>query len=212
MSINKIGSNRLYVWISAAILVILLAGDIGFKHTLETCKRAQAVYNLEQAELCTASSIKGGTDVLWALRRCTKNSRTGPTGDMYVLDYKNLEFVYDVSKDVPKQKHTYFTEESIGTSFVDWSSAATALTHITSGKNSEPSTRVSYNYDGEWEWLEWRNFYTNQEQTEDGNVYILVQGIQSDEAIARFNVLRWFFGISGFGVAFVLIVLSKQRG
>lgn len=216
MGINKRGSNKLFVWLAAGILAILLIADVLFRYNIESCKRAQAVFNLGQAKTCMHSSIKEGTEVMYAIRRCTKSSRVTSTGDMYVLDYENLEFVYDPSRDVPRARNTYFTEDSIGAAFNvrgDWGTAANALVNITSGKDSDPSMRTWYNYDGSVEWLEWFNFYPTEVNGYVGPDagYIVVQGAQSDEAVERFLWLRIFIGGSGFAVAFLLIILSTHK-
>jgi len=175
--------------IYAAVFMIFTAIIIDniLVYQVETEKRAQGVFNVQHAISCMGRFERAvGTLEYNGMKTCADDMRTSITGDMFLLNYDTKEFLYDGSKDIPSGQKLYFTEDSIGKYFKDWKSAEYAMKFIGSGVDSIPSTRVSYNYDGREEWLEYKTFTP----ATLGSRVIVVQGIQSDEALSGYSVVR----------------------
>lgn len=164
--------------------------------------RQQARYNLEQVRTCLNSTNPYIT-VNKAFDVCTSKSRTTTTGDIYILNGETLEFVHENSNDVPKQ--LYFTKDSVGQYFKDWNSAKKALVYLTSGKDSDSSYSTGYNFDGDTEWLEWINY------VHDNKWYIIVQGIQKDEALRLYTYITYIMYIGSFLIAISCIALENRE-
>lgn len=196
--------NYLKIYASIFIIFMTLLSDIILNAIVEEGKRQQARYNIEHSITCFKryESNHGLLDV-FGIKMCIDNQRTSNTGDMYVLDMKDLQFVYDPSNDVPKNERLYFTKESVGKYFSEWDTATNSLSHITSGNSSNEYSRVSYNFDGSTEWLEYSPYILS-----NGDMYVLIQGIQKDEALEIFFYYRVFIGASVF--LYVLWLLTTS--
>ena len=148
-------------------------------------------------------------DMIPALETCTAKSRVGFSGDVYVLDADTKEFVIENSSDVPGGA-MYFTKESVGKYFKDWDTANIAITQVMLGKDSEVDTKVAYLFDNDIEWLEWKYLPDATKHTNDRRL-IVVQGIQSNEAVEQFRVLeRIGFLFAGI-LVFMLLVLHNVQ-
>lgn len=202
--------NKLKIYASIFIIFISLFSDIILLNIVESCKRQQARCNIEHSLTCFKRyEANNGTLDISGIRQCVDNQRTSLTGDMYLLDMEDLQFIYDPSNDVPKNEKLYFTKDSIGKYFSEWDTAASAILNITSGNSSNEYSKVSYNFDGSTEWLEYSPY-----TTVNGSNYVLVQGTQRDEAIELFNHYRLFIGVSVFLYVLWLIstsFVSKRR-
>ena len=191
--------------IALAVLVIILAisSDILLKLSIEDFGRQQARYNLQQIKYCYNRTSKE-MDLVAALEICTAKARVGFSGDVYVLDAETKEFVVENSSDVPNGA-MYFTKESVGKHFNDWSTADSAIKKILLGKDSEEGTKVAYLFDNSVEWLEWKYLPDATKYTNDRKL-IVVHGVQSDEIFAHFGVLEKVgFIFAGILVFFLLV-------
>ena len=191
--------------IALAVLVIILAisSDILLKLSIEDFGRHQARYNLQQIKYCYNRTSKE-MDLVTALEICTAKARVGFSGDVYVLDAETKEFVVENSSDVPNGA-MYFTKESVGKHFNDWSTADSAIKKILLGKDSEEGTKVAYLFDNSVEWLEWKYLPDATKYTNDRKL-IVVHGVQSDEIFAHFGVLEKVgFIFAGILVFFLLV-------
>lgn len=195
--------------VAGIAIVLLLFSSIVFDrvttHTIEEDKRQQARYNLEHVNYCFHST-RDHFGMEESLRICTTDVRTTHTGDVYVLDFDTLEFVFENSTDVPNG-NLYFTEESVGKHFTDWPTGEAARDLMLLGKDSQPGLNSWYQFDSGIEWLEWKvipHLYV-----ENQNKYIIVQGIQKDEVYERYRVSR----ILAFSIValVVLLLLSSIR-
>ena len=191
--------------IALAVLVIILAisSDILLKLSIEDFGRQQARYNLQQIKYCYNRTSKE-MDLVTALEICTAKARVGFSGDVYVLDAETKEFVVENSSDVPNGA-MYFTKESVGKHFNDWSTADSAIKKILLGKDSEEGSKVAYLFDNSVEWLEWKYLPDATKYTNDRKL-IVVHGVQSDEIFAHFGVLEKVgFIFAGILVFFLLV-------
>ena len=191
--------------IALAVLVIILAisSDILLKLSIEDFGRHQARYNLQQIKYCYNRTSKE-MDLVTALEICTAKARVGFSGDVYVLDAETKEFVVENSSDVPNGA-MYFTKESVGKHFNDWSTADSAIKKILLGKDSEEGSKVAYLFDNSVEWLEWKYLPDATKYTNDRKL-IVVHGVQSDEIFAHFGVLEKVgFIFAGILVFFLLV-------
>ena len=191
--------------IALAVLVIILAisSDILLKLSIEDFGRQQARYNLQQIKYCYNRTSKE-MDLVTALEMCTAKARVGFSGDVYVLDAETKEFVVENSSDVPNGA-MYFTKESVGKHFNDWSTADSAIKKILLGKDSEEGSKVAYLFDNSVEWLEWKYLPDATKYTNDRKL-IVVHGVQSDEIFAHFGVLEKVgFIFAGILVFFLLV-------
>lgn len=191
--------------IAIAILVIVLAisSDVLLRLSVEDNARQQARYNLQQIKYCYSRSSKM-MDTVQALETCTAKARVGFSGDVYVLDAETKEFVVENSSDVPNGA-MYFTKESIGKHFNDWSTADSAIKKILLGKDSEEGTKVAYLFDNSVEWLEWKYLPDATKYTNDRKL-IVVHGVQYDEIFAHFGALEKVgFIFAGILVFFLLV-------
>lgn len=195
--------------VAGIVIVVLLFSSIVFDrtmtYTIEEDKRQQARYNLEHVNYCFHSA-RSHFGMEEALRICTTDVRTTHTGDVYVLDFNTLEFVFENSTDVPNG-NLYFTEESVGKHFKDWPTGEAARDLMLLGKDSEPGLNSWYQFDSGVEWLEWKiipHLYV-----ENQNKYVIVQGIQKDEVYERYKYIR----ILAFSIItlVVLLLLSSIR-
>ena len=201
------GTNRRkgYLCIVLVVFVIVLAimSDIMGKMSVEEFSRHQARYNLQQIKYCYGRASKV-MDMRAALETCTAKARVGFSGDVYVLDAETKEFVVENSSDVPNGA-MYFTKESVGKHFNDWSTADSAIKKILLGKDSEEGSKVAYLFDNSMEWLEWKYLPDATKYTNDRKL-IVVHGVQSDEIFAHFGVLEKVgFIFAGILVFFLLV-------
>ena len=197
--------RRKHSGVSLAVLVIILAisSDILLKLSIEDFGRQQARYNLQQIKYCYNRTSKE-MDLVTALEICTAKARVGFSGDVYVLDAETKEFVVENSSDVPNGA-MYFTKESVGKHFNDWSTADSAIKKILLGKDSEEGTKVAYLFDNSVEWLEWKYLPDATKYTNDRKL-IVVHGVQSDEIFAHFGVVEKVgFIFAGILVFFLLV-------
>jgi len=188
MGINRGGLlHKAKIYAATFIILMALLIDSMLVHQVETEKRAQGVFNIQHTISCMGRFERAiGKLDYRGMKTCAEDMRTSITGDMFILDYETKEFLYDGSRDIPSGQRLYFTEDSIGKYFNDWKSAEKAMTKIGSGIDSTAKDRVKYNYDGDEEWLEYKTF---QPKTL-GNRLIVIQGIQSDEALSGYSVVR----------------------
>ena len=196
--------------IAMAIFIIVLAifSDVLLRFSIEDNARQQARYNLQQIKYCYGRSSKV-MDIISALETCTAKSRVGFSGDVYVLDADTKEFVVENSSDVPGGA-MYFTKESVGKYFKDWGTANIAINQIMLGKDSEVDTKVAYLFDKDVEWLEWK-YLPDATKYMNGRKLIVVQGVQSNEAVEQFRVLeRIGFLFAGILVFFLLVSHNIQ--
>ena len=197
--------RRKHSGVALAVLVIILAisSDILLKLSIEDFGRQQARYNLQQIKYCYNRTSKE-MDLVTALEICTAKARVGFSGDVYVLDAETKEFVVENSSDVPNGA-MYFTKESVGKHFNDWSTADSAIKKILLGKDSEEGSKVAYLFDNSVEWLEWKYLPDATKYTNDRKL-IVVHGVQSDEIFAHFGVLEKVgFIFAGILVFFLLV-------
>ena len=197
--------RRKHSGVALAVFVIILAisSDILLKLSIEDFGRHQARYNLQQIKYCYNRTSKE-MDLVTALETCTAKARVGFSGDVYVLDAETKEFVVENSSDVPNGA-MYFTKESVGKHFNDWSTADSAIKKILLGKDSEEGTKVAYLFDNSVEWLEWKYLPDATKYTNDRKL-IVVHGVQSDEIFAHFGVLEKVgFIFAGILVFFFLV-------
>ena len=196
--------------IAMAIFIIVLAisSDVLLRFSIEDNVRQQARYNLQQIKYCYSRASKV-MDMIPALETCTAKSRVGFSGDVYVLDADTKEFIVENSSDVPSGA-MYFTKESVGKYFKDWDTADIAIKQIMLGKDSEVDTKVAYLFDNDIEWLEWKYLPDATKYTNDKRL-IVVQGIQSNEAVEQFRILeRIGFLFAGI-LVFMLLVLHNVQ-
>ena len=197
--------RRKHSGVALAVFVIILAisSDILLKLSIEDFGRQQARYNLQQIKYCYNRTSKE-MDLVTALETCTAKARVGFSGDVYVLDAETKEFVVENSSDVPNGA-MYFTKESVGKHFNDWSTADSAIKKILLGKDSEEGSKVSYLFDNSVEWLEWKYLPDATKYTNDRKL-IVVHGVQSDEIFAHFGALeKAGFIFAGILVFFLLV-------
>lgn len=190
------------------VIVLAIASDILLKLSIEDFGRQQARHNLQQIKYCYSRASKK-MELIAALETCTAKSRVGFSGDVYVLDADTKEFVVENSSDVPSGA-MYFTKESVGKYFKDWDTANIAIEQIMLGKDSEVGNEVAYLFDNDIEWLEWKYLPDATKYTNDKRL-IVVQGIQSNEAVKQFRVLeRIGFLFAGI-LVFMLLVLHNVQ-
>lgn len=195
-------SDNLIFVVIGIILLLSIITDTLFMHQVELQKRQQARYNLEQLQHCISVMSRDTyykeTEIY---NICTAKSRTSSTGDVYILNFNSLEFIYENSSDVPSG--LFFSRESVGKYFKDYNSAEIALSKIMLGKDSEERTNAYYIFDGEIEWLEWKTEYINDKKI------VIVQGIQKDEVFDSFSFTRILAGIFVFLVIMLLLIFHK---
>lgn len=185
------------------IIVLAISSDVLLRFSIEDNARQQARYNLQQIKYCYSRASKV-MDMIPALETCTAKSRVGFSGDVYVLDADTKEFVVENSSDVPSGA-MYFTKDSVGKYFNNWDTAETAMKQITLGKDSDVSTKVSYLFDKDVEWLEWK-YLPDATKFTEGKKLIVVHGVQSDEVFEHFKLLeRIGFLFAGVLVFFLLV-------
>ena len=188
------------------VIVLAIASDILLKLSIEDFGRQQARYNLQQIKYCYSRASKE-MSLIATLETCTAKARVGFSGDVYVLDADTKEFIIENSSDVPSGA-MYFTKESVGKYFKDWDTANIAIKQIMLGKDSEVDTKVAYLFDNDIEWLEWKYLPDATKYTNDRRL-IVVQGIQSNEAVEQFRILeRIGFLFAGI-LVFMLLVLHN---
>ena len=148
-------------------------------------------------------------DLIAALEICTAKARVGFSGDVYVLDVETKEFIIDNSSDVPRGA-LYFTKDSVGKYFNKWETAEVAISHIMLGKDSDEFTKVSYLFNKEVEWLEWK-YLPEAAKYIEGRKLIVVHGVQSAEVFEHFKLLeRLGFLSTGILVFFLLVLHNIQ--
>ena len=196
--------------IAMAIFIIVLAisSDVLLRFSIEDNARQQARYNLQQIKYCYSRASKV-MSMIPALETCTAKSRVGFSGDVYVLDADTKEFVVENSSDVPSGA-IYFTKESVGKYFKDWDTANIAIEQIMLGKDSEVDTKVAYLFDNDIEWLEWKYLPDATKYTNDRRL-IVVQGVQSNEAVEQFRVLEIIGFLFAGILVFMLLVLHNVQ-
>ena len=200
---NERRSGHSGIALAVFVIVLAISSDILLKLSIEEFGRHQARYNLQQIKYCYGRASKV-MDMRASLETCTAKARVGFSGDVYVLDAETKEFVVENSSDVPNGA-MYFTKESIGKHFNDWSTADSSIKKILLGKDSEEGSKVAYLFDNSVEWLEWKYLPDATKYTNDRKL-IVVHGVQSDEIFAHFGVLEKVgFIFAGILVFFLLV-------
>lgn len=180
------------------VIFAFILSDILLLSSIESQKRVQARYNLEQIKYCYNELYPFYPDDR-ILDICTSKSKASYTGDVYVLEYKTMKFIYENSTDVPKEE-LYFTEDSVGKYFTEWSSTEEVLGYFMLGKDSISGLDVSYRFDSDEEWIEWKFLPS------DGTYHkrlIVVQGVQRDEVLSYYKYYRMF------GLVMVVILIMS---
>lgn len=205
---NERRSGHSGIALAVFVIVLAIASDILLKLSIEDFGRQQARYNLQQIKYCYSRASKE-MSLIATLETCTAKARVGFSGDVYVLDADTKEFIIENSSDVPSGA-MYFTKESVGKYFKDWNTADTAIKQIMLGKDSEVGNEVAYLFDNDIEWLEWKYLPDATKYTNDRRL-IVVQGIQSNEAVEQFRILeRIGFLFAGI-LVFMLLVLHNVQ-
>lgn len=205
---NERRSGHSGIALAVFVIVLAIASDILLKLSIEDFGRQQARYNLQQIKYCYSRASKE-MSLIATLETCTAKARVGFSGDVYVLDADTKEFIIENSLDVPSGA-MYFTKESVGKYFKDWNTADTAIKQIMLGKDSEVGNEVAYLFDNDIEWLEWKYLPDATKYTNDKRL-IVVQGIQSNEAVEQFRILeRIGFLFAGI-LVFMLLVLHNVQ-
>ena len=78
------------------------------------------------------------------------------------------------------------------------------------GKDSEVDTKVAYLFDKDVEWLEWKYLPDATKYTNDRRL-IVVQGVQSNEAVEQFRVLEIIGFLFAGMLVFILLVLHNVQ-
>lgn len=202
--------RRKHSGIALAVFVIILAiaSDILLKLSIEDFGRQQARYNLQQIKYCYGRASQH-MDIIATLETCTAKARVGFSGDVYVLEADTKEFIIENSSDVPGGV-VHFTKESVGKYFEDWNTANIAIKQILLGRDSEVDTKVAYLFDSDIEWLEWKYLPDATKYTNDRRL-IVVQGVQSNEAVEQFRVLEIIGFLFAGMLVFILLVLHNVQ-
>ena len=205
---NERRSGHSGIALAVFVIVLAIASDILLKLSIEDFGRQQARYNLQQIKYCYGRASQH-MDIIATLETCTAKSRVGFSGDVYVLDADTKEFIVENSSDVPSGS-MHFTKDSVGKYFSNWETAETAMKQITLGKDSDEATKISYLFDNDIEWLEWKYLPDATNYTNDRKL-IVVQGVQSNEAVEQFRVLEiiWFLFVGI--LVFILLVLHNVQ-
>ena len=203
---NRRKTNNVFLLMAITIAVCTIIISVVLRSSVEVNSRQQAVYNLEQIKYCYENTSRVLSSDK-AQKVCTAKVKVGFTGDVYVLDADNLNFLVENSLDVPSD--ISFTKEAVGGYFYDWDSAENALRTIKLGKNSSPEVRVQYSFNKAPEWLEWK--YLPDDVNDGGAKVIAVHGVQSSEAYRNFSTVEYLiFGLNGL-VVFILLILHKLQ-
>ena len=197
-----------HLYFIVLIIVFAIFSILLLHREVQDSYRKQARYNLEQIKYCYTSIVEN-YGVKKASQICTAKSKTGFTGDVYVLDADTKEFVYENSNDTSKDSLT-FTKDSVGVYFNDWESGDRVIKTILLGKDSEEDTKAFYLFDNSIEWLEWK--YLPDDVKNDNDLKLIaVQGVQSDEAYANFKAIEYMIlVVSSVGVL-VLVFLHRLQ-
>ena len=205
---NERGSGHSGIALAVFVIVLAIASDILLKLSIEDFGRQQARYNLQQIKYCYGRASQH-MDIIATLETCTAKSRVGFSGDVYILDADTKEFIVENSSDVPSGS-MHFTKDSVGKYFNSWETAELAIRQITLGKDSDESTKASYLFDNELEWLEWK-YLPDATKFTEGKKLIVVHGVQSDEVFEHFKLLeRIGFLFAGI-LVFILLVLHNVQ-
>lgn len=205
---NERRSGHSGIALAVFVIVLAIASDILLKLSIEDFGRQQARYNLQQIKYCYGRASQH-MDIIATLETCTAKSRVGFSGDVYVLDADTKEFIVENSSDVPSGS-MHFTKDSVGKYFNSWETAELAIRQITLGKDSDESTKASYLFDNELEWLEWK-YLPDATKFIEGKKLIVVHGVQSDEVFEHFKLLeRIGFLFAGVLVFFLLVSHNIQ--
>lgn len=189
--------------LAIVVIVVSIVSSLLLRVLIEDSSREQARQNLSQVKYCYTQGIQN-LSLMETLNICTSKVRVGFTGDVYVLDASTKEFVFENSTDVP-QGNLVFTEESVGQYFKDWSSGNIALGHMMLGRDSDQSTDVSYLFDTDKEWIEWKYLPDSVVHTDERRL-IAVHGVQSNEAIEKFKQLECYWFACATLIVFALLV------
>lgn len=208
MYINEERRKSSGVAMTIFIIVLAISSDALLRFSIEDNARQQARYNLQQIKYCYSRASKV-MDMIPALETCTAKSRVGFSGDVYVLDADTKEFVVENSSDVPGGA-MYFTKESVGKYFKDWNTADIAIKQIMLGKDSEVGNEVAYLFDNDIEWLEWMYLPDATKYMNDRRL-IVVQGVQSNEAVEQFKVLETVRFLFAGMLVFMLLILHNVQ-
>lgn len=205
---NERRSRHSGIVLAVFVIVLAIASDILLKLSIEDFSRQQARYNLQQIKYCYSRASKE-MSLIATLETCTAKARVGFSGDVYVLDADTKEFIIENSSDVPNGA-MHFTKNSVGKYFNNWETAELAIRQIMLGKDSDESTKVSYLFDKDVEWLEWK-YLPDATKFIDGRKLIVVHGVQSHEVFEHFKLLeRIGFLFAGILVFFLLVSHNIQ--
>lgn len=191
------------LFLAVFVIVTTILSSLLLRTLIEDTSREQARQNLEQVKYCYRQGIST-LSLVDTMKMCTSKVMIGFTGDVYILDAKTKEFLFENSSDVPSD-NLKFTKDSVGQYFKNWKSGKYALSQMMLGKDSRESNKVSYLFDNDIEWIEWKYLPDSVVHTDERRL-IAVHGVQSNEARKKFRQLEYYWFACSTLIVFVLLV------
>lgn len=204
----------------AILILLFIVGsayllDAMWKYKLVQYERNQARSVLQKVASCTSGAKQG--EWLDNLSFCASGVTTTPTGDIFAVNLKSKEFVFDPSVDCyvdGGKKMTADDECKLHQENGDPIACVEAIKIMSQGYDSYPGLDTTWNYDGSPEYLEWIIFPSESlgvggvmrnGQQESEQILIAI-GIQEDELFQSFKIFEMLLRIVA-AIAFILVLL-----
>ena len=202
------------------IVVCTVLIDTSWKIFVEQSARQVARYNVENIKNCVTEVVKinGNTidvsnaDVEKAMKACALKTRITETSDVFAVDLKSLEFVFDPSLDCYVEGGKALTVESECSLHKDQVMCKSVLPLLLSGYDSTQHTKVSWKFNDGKEYLEWA-VAPSESKGFDGvtrggsskpHQILIVQGVVEKELWDRYCLFR----LSVYLIGFLSIIIN----
>jgi len=191
------------------VLTIIGSGSLNYllKQLTIDSYNEQAKLELQHIKTCF-NSVNGS--VVDKLSKCASNSLVGGrTGDVFVINLKDMKLIWDNSIDCKTSKTMYLTKNSVCKLASNQESCGRLSKQIKLGYNG----KYSWNFDDSEEHNNWiilpdeiHNFDGSSRATQGiKDQIVLVQGFQEDEVMTKYKIINW---INKIITSIILILLS----
>ena len=216
----RYSNSRVFILMLIVISTVMI--DVSWKVYAEQSARQVARYSAENIRSCVNEIVLGkdqnayrnvnNEELEVALKTCAQKARVTETGDVFAVDLRTLDFVFDPSLDCYVEGGKKMTVESECTLHKDQEVCKETIPAVMSGYDSSEHTKVWWKFNSSREYLEWV-VVPDESRGFDGFVrggvlkphqIVVVQGVIEDELWASYKGFR----VSLYLIGFLSIIIN----
>lgn len=210
----RYSNSRVFILMLIVISTVMI--DVSWKVYAEQSARQVARYSAENIRSCVNDIVLGknqnayrnvsNAELEVALKTCAQKARVTETGDVFAVDLRTLDFVFDPSLDCYVEGGKKMTVESECTLHKDQEMCREIIPVAMSGYDSTNHTNAWWKFNTSREYLEWV-VVPDETRGFDGFVgggvlkphqLVIVQGVIEDELWASYKGFRVALYLIGF--------------